>query len=135
MHHKVGHLRKRQRHHDEVHAFGAQRQRAHHQRIQARRQHRSGQQPQQRSGLGLGRQQHGHVGANAKERGLAKAHQPRPAHQQLQAEGKDGVNHDLAHQIDAKVAAEKRKSCQCDKEDRHKGELGCFVMGHCISPL
>ena len=116
MHHVIGHLRKRQRDHDEVHAFGAQRERPHRQRIAPGQQHGRRQEPQHAARLVWRRKQDHRIRAYAQKRGLAKAHQAGGAHQQLQAERKNGKHHDLGGQVQPILARYRRKHRQ-----RHKG--------------
>jgi hypothetical protein len=65
---------------------------------------------------------------------VAKANQPAATHQQLQAEGEDGVDHDLADQIDAEVAADERITRERDKGGQDEREFGCVVWFHCFIP-
>jgi hypothetical protein len=75
-----------------------------------------------------GRQQHRRIGADAEERGLAEAHQAGAAHQQFQAERKDGVDHDLGDQVHAEAAGQQRQQRQQPRRRRHEGGLGASIV-------
>ena len=129
--HVIGHLRKRQRDHDEVHALGAQRQGADQQRVTGGGQHTQGQQPQHRGRAVLRGQQHSGVGPHAKERSLAKAHQTGAAHEQLQAERQHGVNHDFGDEVQRVSARHKGQHGQGGK---NQGDKKGFGMAHQFTP-
>ena len=121
MDHVVRQLRKGQRDHDEVHATRAQRQCAHEQRVSAAEQHAQRGEQQGGSRFVGGGAQHGGVSPDAKERSLAKTHQPGRAHEQFQAQCQDGEDHDLGDQAQ-RIAAGHEGHQQQQQEARQQKE-------------
>jgi hypothetical protein len=131
--HVVSHLGKGQGHHDEIDATGAKRQHTHQQRIGRGGQHADGQQPEHGGGAALWRQQHRRVSTNAQKRRLPKADQAGATYEQLQAQCKDGKDHDLGDQVDAVFSGDQRKQRQCGKGQYGKNDLA-VLHGNRVAP-
>jgi len=98
VHDEESQLRECQRDHDEVHALGAQTQGAHHQRIQARDTD-CGAEHDEKVAAVLAGCLHRRIGTEPEVGRMAQADQPCAAHQDMQAQCKDGQDHDLDDQI------------------------------------
>ncbi|MNK85219.1 hypothetical protein D3C87_1050940 [compost metagenome] len=103
--HEIDHLGEGQRDHDEVHAARAQHQRPHHQRQCPRRAQRAQQQQPAVAGPALGCQHGRGIGGHGEVGGMAQAHQPGVANQQLEREREDRHDHHLAQQLDIELVA------------------------------
>ena len=90
---EVGHLRERERDHDEVDAARAQAERADDERVGGGRADRERQQQRERRAA-VARGEHGGVGADAEEGRMAEADEAGGADDQLEAQREDGVDRD-----------------------------------------
>ncbi|MGY4346859.1 hypothetical protein ACVWXM_003326 [Bradyrhizobium sp. GM7.3] len=93
----IGHLRERQRDHDEIDAAGAQRQRADHQRIKRGGRKRDRKLDEARAHAFL-RQHADRIAADAEIGGVAKTHHAAKTHDEVEARGRQGQDDDAGEQ-------------------------------------
>jgi hypothetical protein len=117
----VHHLREGERDHDEVHAAGAERDRADHER-EERGEHDCHRPRDPRARDALGHQDPDRVRAGAEERGVAEAHHAAVAEDQVEARGRDRVDHDPRREPDVELPAEWRGGEREGDGGRRRGD-------------
>ena len=119
----------RERDHDEADAGRAQRKRG----IDRHRYEADHQRDEDRDGVAKAQLQHvaGRVGRDAEKAGMAERHQPAVAGQHVQPERKDGIEQDLARDVDVVNASHPIRQRDKHHERDKKGE-DALAHGTCL---